>query len=65
MSDNFSLAISGRYIYSNLTGGQLAGGMTTVPGQSIAADIAGYFEKPIMLGKRIRSCSWLEYIKYW
>ncbi len=52
LSDNFSLAISGRYIYSNLTGGQLAGGMTTVPGQSIAADIAGYFEKPIMLGKQ-------------
>ena len=52
LSDNFSLAISGRYIYSNLTGGQLAGGMTTVPGQSIAADIAGYFEKPIMLGKK-------------
>ena len=33
LSDNFSLAISGRYIYSNLTGGQLAGGEQTVAGQ--------------------------------
>jgi hypothetical protein len=50
LSDNFSLAISGRYIYSNLTGGQSAGGIPTVAGQSIAADIAGYYTKPIRLG---------------
>nr|MBC8511013.1 PorV/PorQ family protein [Cryomorphaceae bacterium] len=47
LSDNFSLAISGRYIYSNLTGGQSAGGIPTVAGQSIAADISGYYTKPI------------------
>jgi hypothetical protein len=52
LSDNFSLAISGRYIYSNLTGGQSAGGIPTVAGQSIAADIAGYYTKPIRLGSR-------------
>jgi hypothetical protein len=52
LSDNFSLAISGRYIYSNLTGGQSAGGIPTVAGQSIAADIAGYYTKPIRLGGR-------------
>jgi hypothetical protein len=52
LSDNFSLAISGRYIYSNLTGGQSAGGIETVAGQSIAADIAGYYTKPIRLGGR-------------
>ena len=52
LSENFSLAISGRYIYSNLTGGQMAGGLTTVPGQSIAADIAGYFENPITIAKK-------------
>ena len=39
LSDNFSLSISGRYIYSNLTGGQSAGGIPTVAGQSIAADL--------------------------
>ena len=50
LSDNFSLAISGRYIYSNLTGGQSAGGIPTVAGQSIAADIAGYYTNPIRLG---------------
>jgi len=44
------LAISGRYIYSNLTGGQSAGGIPTVAGQSIAADIAGYYAKPIRIG---------------
>lgn len=49
LSDNFSLAISGRYIYSNLTGGQAAGGIPTVAGQSIAADIAGYYTQPIRI----------------
>jgi len=50
LSDNFSLAISGRYIYSNLTGGQAAGGIPTVAGQSIAADISGYYSNPIRIG---------------
>ena len=50
LSDHFSLAISGRYIYSNLTGGQFAGEIETMAGQSIAADIAGYYTKPIRLG---------------
>ena len=50
LSDNFSLAISGRYIYSNLTGGQLAGGIPTVAGQSIAADISAYYTNPIRIG---------------
>jgi len=49
LSDNFSLAIAGRYIYSNLTGGQMAGGIPTQAGQSIAADVAGYYEKPIRI----------------
>jgi hypothetical protein len=50
LSRQFSLAISGRYIYSNLTGGQSAGGVETVAGQSIAADLAGYYTKPIRMG---------------
>jgi len=50
LSDNFSLAISARYIYSNLTGGQSAGGIPTVAGQSIAADIAGYYTNPFRIG---------------
>ena len=45
LSDNFSLAISGRYIYSNLTGGQSAGSTETVAGQSIASDLAGFYSR--------------------
>jgi hypothetical protein len=52
LSDQFSLAISGRYIYSNLTGGQSAGGIATNAGQSIAADVAGYFRKDIRIAKK-------------
>ncbi len=49
LSDLFSLAISGRYIYSNLTGGQYAGSVATKAGQAIAADIAGFYTKPIRI----------------
>ena len=52
LSDLFSLAISGRYIYSNLTGGQSAGGITTNAGQSIAADVAGYYKKTVRIAKK-------------
>lgn len=52
LSRSFSLAIAGRYIYSNLTGGQAAAGIPTVAGQSIAADVAGYFQKPVRIGKQ-------------
>lgn len=49
LSDQFSLAISGRYIYSNLTGGQLAQGYETNAGQSIASDIAAFYTNPIRI----------------
>ena len=49
LSDNFSLAIAGRYIYSDLSAGQAAGDIETVAGQSIAADIAGYYSKLIRI----------------
>jgi len=49
LSDQFSLSISGRYIYSNLTGGQSAGGIETVAGQSIATDLAGYYQKSVRI----------------
>ena len=52
LSDKLSIAISGRYIYSNLTGGQAAGGTETVAGQSIAADISSYFQTPIRIAKK-------------
>lgn len=43
LSDNFSAGISGRYIYSNLTGGTSVGGADTKPGQSIATDLSLYY----------------------
>jgi len=52
LSEVFSLAISGRYIFSNLTGGQNVQGINTNAGQSIAADIAGYYTKTIRLAKK-------------
>ena len=52
LSDQFSLAISARYIYSNLTGGQSAGGIATNAGQSIAADVAGYYVKGIRIANQ-------------
>lgn len=52
LSDDFSLSIAGRYIYSDLTGGQSASGIPTVAGQSVAADVSGYYQRAIRLGKQ-------------
>jgi hypothetical protein len=48
-SDYFSGGIAFRFIYSNLTGGSFSGGVATKPGISYAADISGYYQKPISL----------------
>lgn len=48
-TDNLSGGIAFRFIYSNLTGGSYSGGVATKPGISIAADIAGYYNKDISL----------------
>jgi hypothetical protein len=52
ISQSFSLGISGRLIYSNLTQGQFVQGAETTAGISIAMDLAGYFQKPISLGSK-------------
>lgn len=52
LSDNFSMAVSGRYIYSNLTGGQSAGGIPTVAGQSFSADLAAYYKSSMRIANR-------------
>ncbi len=44
-TDNLSMAISGRYIYSNLTLGQFVDGQETHAGQSIATDVAFYYRR--------------------
>ena len=52
LSDLFSLAISGRYIFSNLTGGKDVSGIGTEPGQAFAADIAGFYSNPIQIASQ-------------
>jgi hypothetical protein len=53
LSDNFSLAIAGRFIYSNLTSGQNVGGIDTKAGISVAADISMYWQKDVNWFKTI------------
>lgn len=52
LSRDFSIAISARYIYSDLTGGQNAGGTETVAGQSIASDVSMFYTKPMTIADR-------------
>lgn len=49
---NLSGAIAMRYIYSNLTGGQFVQTTRTHPGNSVAADVAVYYHKPIQISKK-------------
>ncbi|MDD2965492.1 MAG: type IX secretion system outer membrane channel protein PorV [Bacteroidales bacterium] len=46
-TDNFSGAVSAKFIYSNLTQGQNAGSQETHAGTSIAADVSIYYRKPL------------------
>ncbi|MEJ7645142.1 MAG: type IX secretion system outer membrane channel protein PorV [Chryseolinea sp.] len=43
LSDNFSMGITGRYIYSNLTGA--FSGTDAKPGNSVAVDVGAYYTK--------------------
>lgn len=52
LSQTFSSAVSLRYIYSNLTGGQEVGTLPTKAGNSVAGDISSYYVKDIQLAKR-------------
>ncbi len=47
LSDYLSIAITGRFIYSNLTAGQYVQGVETTAGRSVATDIAMYWEKDV------------------
>ena len=57
LSENLSLSIAARYVYSNLTGGQSAGSMETVAGQSVAADISSYYEIPVRFLNKVSDLS--------
>jgi hypothetical protein len=52
-SNKLSGAVSGRFIYSNLTQGQTVQGQSTKPGTSVAADIAIFYTNEVDI-------NWLE-----
>lgn len=43
--ENFSLGTALRFIYSNLSSGQIDGGQQTKPGTAIAADVSAFYTK--------------------
>ncbi len=47
LTDKLSLAVAGRFIYSDLTQGQFVAGVETKPGISVAADVALYWEDDV------------------
>lgn len=49
LSNSFSMGITGRYIYSNLTLGQYVQGQESKPGWSIAADLSVFYQKDIRI----------------
>src|SRR6185312_10689741 len=44
LSDNFSVGMAARYVYSNLTGGVAAGQEYTQPGRGVGVDISAYYK---------------------
>lgn len=53
LTDNFSMGIAGRFIYSNLTLGQSVGSSTqsTKPGSSVAADVSAFYTNEFKFGR--------------
>lgn len=47
LTDKLSLAVAGRFIYSDLTQGQTVQGQDTKPGTSVAADVSVYWEDEV------------------
>ncbi len=50
LSDNFSVGIAAKFIYSNLAADQVVGGIEIKPGITGAADISFTFTKPLKMG---------------
>ncbi len=47
LTDNFSVAFSPRFIYSNLAAGQVVSGQDIKPGSSVAVDLSAFYTKDI------------------
>ncbi len=59
LSRRLSAALSGRYVNSNLTGGQQAGAAATGPGQTGAVDLGVYYENnDVNIGDRDATIAW-------
>ncbi|MBD0400199.1 type IX secretion system outer membrane channel protein PorV [Flammeovirga sp. EKP202] len=59
LSNRYSMAVSGRYIYSNLAGSISTGAQDSRPGHAFAADISGYWVNPdVQLGSYDATFAW-------
>lgn len=58
LAKNLSMAVTGRYIYSNLTQGQITQGQSTKAGKSVAADISLYQEFPVKFSNTSGTFAW-------
>ncbi len=52
LTDNFSVGVGAKFIYSNLAAGQEVGGIEIQPGITGAADLSFTFDKPIDIGDK-------------
>jgi len=52
LSEKFSGAVAIRYIRSDLTGGQMVGGVETHAGNDFAADVAFYYQNQIRMNRK-------------
>jgi hypothetical protein len=58
LTDNFSGAISFRFIRSDLTGGHFVSGIKSEPGKAVAGDLAFYYQNDMRLGDKD---SWMAF----
>jgi hypothetical protein len=58
LTSNFSMAIAGRFIHSNITQGQDVGGQATKPGNTVAADVSMFQRFPVEFDKVTGKFSW-------
>lgn len=52
LSPRFSTGVALRYVYSNLTGGQNVGTLSTKPANTVAGDISGYYTKEVSIASQ-------------
>ena len=52
LSPNFSTGVSLRYVYSNLTGGQQVGTLSTKAANTVAGDVSAFYTKVIRISKK-------------